>query len=406
MNRPQPQTPTTRRPKTPTPPDDAYAPQKIDWPLWVQAGCLLGLAALTAWDALFLEHLSPTPKTVVVTCGALCSLCAVPGTPAPLTARAATAATATWCVTFYFLLGTEETGVWGVGETIALWLLLAAILWRAAHRTALILGPLLAVACVGIPLRDANPGEWTLVSSLITAIIAAFSLLLRAQTTQRARDLDAVRAAERRALARELHDVVAHHITGIAIQAKASRYAQTDAQTAHETLRRIEYEATNALESMKRLVSLMRRAEAVRQSLQNAAPTSLASLQQMARDFETNGPHTEVDLENGLEENLPTDIRAAIHRITREALTNIRKHATDATHVHITLNTTTEGIELRITNDGHQPAPLPHRARGGGFGIAGMRERAVAMEGRLEAGPAHDGGWQVTAVIPRHPATP
>ncbi|MEU5778503.1 histidine kinase dimerization/phosphoacceptor domain-containing protein [Streptomyces venezuelae] len=116
--------------------------------------------------------------------------------------------------------------------------------------------------------RDSNPHEWTLAITLITVIVAAFSLLLRAQSEQRVRDLDALSSAERRELARELHDGVAHHVTGIVEQTKAARFAAQDpgevARNPGETaavLERVEREATEALGAMRRLVAVMRRAD-------------------------------------------------------------------------------------------------------------------------------------------------
>jgi signal transduction histidine kinase len=93
-------------------------------------------------------------------------------------------------------------------------------------------------------------------------------------------------------------------------------------------------------------------------------------------------------------------VAAAVYRIVREALTNIRKHAADATAVRIGVRTVSAGLELRIANDGGDSARLSEQARGGGFGLAGLTERAEAMGGLLEAGPAPEGGWEVTAVLP------
>ncbi|MEU5682992.1 histidine kinase [Streptomyces venezuelae] len=120
-------------------------------------------------------------------------------------------------------------------------------------------------------------------------IVAAFSLLLRAQSEQRVRDLDDLRSAERRELARELHDVVAHHVTGIVVQTKAARFAAQDpgevARNPGETaavLERIEREATEALGAMRRLVAVMRRADPGRPA--TTAPGVTAVVRIVRRD--------------------------------------------------------------------------------------------------------------------------
>ncbi|WP_349017235.1 ATP-binding protein [Streptomyces luteolus] len=81
----------------------------------------------------------------------------------------------------------------------------------------------------------------------------------------------------------------------------------------------------------------------------------------------------------------------------------MRKHAADADLVRVCLHEQVNGIELTVVNDGHRAAALPPRARGGGFGLDGMRERAAAMAGRLDAGPRDTGGWQVRARLPVRP---
>ncbi|WP_043263890.1 ATP-binding protein [Streptomyces sp. CT34] len=91
---------------------------------------------------------------------------------------------------------------------------------------------------------------------------------------------------------------------------------------------------------------------------------------------------------------------AAVHRIVREALTNIRKHAADATAVRITPHTAPDGAAPRIANDGGDPARLSEQAGGGGFGLAGLTERAQALGGTLTAGPPPEGGWEIVAVPP------
>lgn len=369
------------------------------WPARVKLVLAAVLLALTAADALLLEHLPSSQAALVVGCSVVTCACAVPVERVCLTVRASLAAGVSWAVTLILVTGDNPVPVVGLGEIAGLLLLLAGVVWRGPAKAALVLGPALAVACAAVPARDADPHEWTLAVTLLAMVVAAFSLLLRAQSEQRIRDLDALRSAERRELARELHDVVAHHVTGIVVQVKGARFAPLDARTADAVLAGIGREAEEALAAMRRLVTVMRRSERFRGA--SRPPTAgIREVRELAAAFATGERAVEVGIEPELEARLPADVAAGIHRLTREALTNIRKHAADATRVRIALTRAPDGLELTVSDDGRHGAPLPEPARGGGFGIEGMKERAAAMGGRLTAGPLPTGGWQVRARLP------
>ncbi|MFD6434626.1 sensor histidine kinase [Streptomyces venezuelae] len=397
-----------------------------DHPSWSTAQkCAVAafLLSLTVVDDVLLERLPPLQNAFAVGSAIVASLCAVPLESVSRTIRASVAVVVSWTTTLFLLASDDAAaGAWGVGELVALLLLLVGTVWRGSDHAAVILGPPLAVACIAIPARDSDPHEWTLAITLITVIVAAFSLLLRTQSEQRVRDLDSLRAAERRELARELHDVVAHHVTGIVVQTKAARFAartpEEEARNPPETaamLERIEREATEALGAMRRLVAVMRRADPGRPAT-TAPVASLADTRKLVADFTGTAPGSRdrrddrldvsLHIEPGIEDRLPPDVTAGVHRIVREALTNVRKHAADARHVRITLTTVDAGLELKIVDDGRNAAALPERAKGGGFGIEGMRERAAAMGGSLRAGPLPGGGWQNVAVLPLRPPEP
>ncbi|MFE6842645.1 histidine kinase [Streptomyces sp. NPDC057686] len=130
------------------------------------------------------------------------------------------------------------------------------VLLRAPARTAAVVGPLLGLGCTAVPVRDTDPGRFTLffsVLSALTVVVGAYPLLLPLQSVQRVRELRAVRTAERLELARELHDLVAHHVTGIVVEARAARFTHVSAQRAAEILGRIETAGDEALGSMRRL---------------------------------------------------------------------------------------------------------------------------------------------------------
>ncbi|MGT2527857.1 sensor histidine kinase [Streptomyces nojiriensis] len=116
--------------------------------------------------------------------------------------------------------------------------------------------------------------------------------------------------------------------------------------------------------------------------------------------FSATGPPVTLYVEEGLEGRIPGHVAATAHRIVLEALTNTGKHAATATAVRVGLRTAPGGLEVRIADDGGHPAKLSENARGGGYGLAGMAERAQALGGTLTAGPTPEGGWSVTALLP------
>ncbi|MER7172932.1 sensor histidine kinase [Streptomyces mesophilus] len=353
------------------------------------------LIALVAFEGVALARQPTYPHALVAFSGVFVCLCAVPWTGVLLPWRAWPAAAVSWAVTLTLFAGDHPLKVWGLAEAIALLILLSAVLQRAPTRMAAVLGPLLGLAAMAAPVRDEHPGRFTTLFAVLTVVVAAYSLLLRDQSVQRTRDLQAVRSAERIELARELHDLVAHHVTGIVVQAGAARFTAVSAEQAAATFERIEKAGEEALGAMRRLVKVLREG-----APETAPVAGLAELRDLTERFSRTGPPAILYVEPGLDENLPADLAAVAHRVVRESLTNIRKHAADATAVRIGLRMVPAGLEVRIADDGTKPAPLNEQARGGGFGLAGLTERVTALGGELSAGPSAEGGWEVRAVVP------
>ncbi|MFB7181794.1 sensor histidine kinase [Streptomyces sp. NPDC056257] len=366
--------------------------------------CLsLVLLALVTFEGVVLARQPSLPHAAVWVSGILVCLSAAPWPAIPLLTRAWFAAAVTWSVTLFLMFGHQPLVVWGGGEAIALLVLLSQVLLRAPARTAAVLGPLLGLGCMAVPVRDADPGRFTLLFSVLAVVVGAYSLLLRLQAAQRVRDLHAVRTAERLELARELHDLVAHHVTGIVVEARAARFTQVSAERAGEIFGRIETAGDEALVSMRRLVKILRENDdgsAGAEATATAPVAGLTEIRGLTERFARTGPPVALSIEKGLEDRLPADVAATAHRIVLEALTNIGKHTATATAVRVSLRTGPAGLELRIANDGGRPARLSENARGGGYGLAGMAERAEALGGSLTAGPTPEGGWLVTATLP------
>ncbi|NGN68872.1 two-component sensor histidine kinase [Streptomyces sp. A7024] len=370
-------------------------------PRWVLAGRAVLAAVLlflVTFEGVTLGRQPTWPHAVVWVAGMIVVfLCTVPYPRVPLHVRGGIAAAVSWTATAVLIVIGHPLVVWGMGESIALLVLLSGVLRHSPMRTVSVLGPLLGLAAVIAPVRDADPGQFTLFFAVLAVVVSVYSLLLRAQAEQRMSDLVAVRTAERLELARELHDVIAHHVTGIAVQAQAAAFAELQGPAAGEAFRRIDREAGEALTAMRRLVAVMR--EKGYDPAATAPVAGLADVRALVESFERTGPPVLLTIERGLEDALPVDTAAGAHRIVREALTNVRKHAADATAVRVTLSTRDGRLEVRVTDDGRgtgRAAP----ARRGGFGLVGMGERAAALGGRLEAGPVPEGGWQVAATLP------
>ncbi|MFD9076798.1 sensor histidine kinase, partial [Streptomyces lasiicapitis] len=155
-----------------------------------------------------------------------------------------------------------------------------------------------------------------------------------------------------------------------------------------------------ALGAMRRLVRVLREGEA-----RTVPVAGLAELRELAETFTVTGPPVTVHVERGLQERLPADLAATAHHIVREALTNVRKHASGATAVRVGVRVVEGGLEVRVADDGRQsagsgPGAGERHGERGGFGLAGLEERATALGGTLTAGPGTEGGWEVRAVLP------
>ncbi|MFB6696032.1 sensor histidine kinase [Streptomyces virginiae] len=367
---------------------------------WLRLALSLVLLALVILEGVVLAARPSLPHAALWASGILVCLSAVLWPAVPLLTRAWFAAAVSWTVTLLLIFGNHPLAVWGAGEAVALLVLLSQVILRAPARTAAVLGPLLGLGCMAVPARDADPGRFTLLFSVLAVVVGAYSVLLRLQATQRVLDLRAVRTAERLELARELHDLVAHHVTGIVVEARAARFTQVSAERAAEVLGRIETAGDEALGSMRRLVKILRDTDDGSTPATTAPVAGLADIRGLTERFSRTGPPVVLSIENGLQELLPAHVAATAHRIVLEALTNTAKHAATATAVRVTLRTVPAGLEVRIADDGGRPARLSEKARGGGYGLAGMAERAEALGGHLTAGPSPEGGWAVAAVLP------
>jgi signal transduction histidine kinase len=293
-----------------------------------------------------------------------------------------------------------------VVEGPGLLVLLVRMVWRApAHRVPL-LAPAPALALALAPLRASPMAAMVLSVPLAALLMAAVcaGLYLRALDARRARAITDARRDERLELARDLHDFVAHHVTGIVVQAQAARFAAASgaAQTPEQLdamLGGIEKAGTEALTSMRRMVGLLRddgdtSPDGHAHGGRTRPVGDLDRLEELVAGF--NDPPASLVLDPGVR-GLPPEVATSVHRIVQEALTNARKHAADATAVRVSVRRFSEGVEVAVRDDGRGRG---RRLPGGGFGLTGLAERVQSLGGWLRAGPGPAGGWEVVAFLP------
>jgi signal transduction histidine kinase len=214
---------------------------------------------------------------------------------------------------------------------------------------------------------------------------------LMVELRQRAADSAAVaEAAERARIARELHDVLAHSLGVIVVQAEAAEEAlQLRPDLAPESLRAIQRTGREALVEIRRVVGVLREDEAVREPTPGAAAVEAL----VAR---VNAAGLPVELEvRGSVEALPAAPDLAVYRIVQESLTNALKHA-DASKARVLIDRSPDRVSVEVTDDGRGAPPDRQRS---GNGLRGMQERITALGGTFHAGAAAEGGFAVRAEL-------
>ena len=201
-------------------------------------------------------------------------------------------------------------------------------------------------------------------------------------------------AAERARIAREMHDIVAHNLSVIISLADGAGYAMASSpQRASEAIDRVSATGRQALLEMRRLLGVLRE-DVAEQPL--APQPGLDRLDELLAQVHAAGIPVTMDLD-GDPHNLPEGIQLTVFRVAQEALTNTLKHAARPTSAHLALRCQARSVELEVTDTGQGAVRIgPGVSLGGsGRGLNGMRERAAAYGGRLDAGPGPDGGWRV-----------
>jgi len=198
---------------------------------------------------------------------------------------------------------------------------------------------------------------------------------------------------ERRRIARELHDVIAHSVTLMTVQAGAARLLLADdPERAREPVLSVEETGRRALAELRRMLGILRPEEA---EVSLAPQPGLGRIDDLLAQARRAGLPVELAIA-GEARVLPPGVDLAAYRIVQEALTNAHRHAGPA-HAQVFLRYGSEALELEVTTDGREATNGADRS---GHGLVGMRERVALYDGTFEAGPSAEGGYVVRARLP------
>ncbi|MFE0251359.1 sensor histidine kinase [Streptomyces sp. NPDC059010] len=302
--------------------------------------------------------------------------------------------------------------------------IMAALFWLSSHtdrRTTraygipTVLALMLAAALsdsmdhISLLLRTIGPFFWLmlpLAAGKMTQLRRAYvrSMQARAEHAERTREEEARRRVteERMRIARELHDVVAHHLALANAQAgTAAHLALASPEQSQKILTDLTGTTSSALRELKATLGLLRQNDDPDSASLEPSP-GLVRLPELVSACASAGVTVTVTTE-GEPRPLSPGVDLTAFRIVQEALTNVTKHAT-VESAHVRLAYSGARLSITVSNDGPTPAPGgAGAAPSQGFGVMGMRERAHSIGGELHAGPRPEGGFEVTTALPLQP---
>lgn len=282
----------------------------------------------------------------------------------------------------------------------------------ALYSVARVRGPAVtaAAALAAVPLTligsgyGGTAGFMVLGNTVAVLLVVAAALLTRRwqQETEAKRVLLAERAVadERRRIARELHDIVAHHITTMQLMAGGARANLAhDPETAREALVTLEGSGRMALREMRQLLDVLRAGEEPERTPPAPQPGT-GDLDRIVAEAGLGGLETGFTVD-GPVRPLPPALGLTVFRIVQESLTNTRKHAGRQARAHVRLTYRPDEVAVEVRDDGAGNRPAPSRAAPvSGYGLIGMRERVALQGGTLEAAALDGGGFRVAARLP------
>ncbi len=285
---------------------------------------------------------------------------------------------------------------------VALLVALYAVAAHTGRRGTLVACAVVAGGALAACLRWSTDGAFVAPFAALTATAAtAATLGAHARATrahlavlarqQEQRERLAV-AEERARIAREVHDIVGHHLSVMVALTDAAVHVRHRApEQATAALRQAAETGRQALTDLRRPLGLLRAGEP---APEREPLPGIAELEPLADRMRAAGLPVRLDV-RGAPDRLPATVQLTVHRLVQEALTNTLKHAPAGTRAEVRIHCTPTAVTVDVTDD--NPTPPPPAATGSGQGVPGMRERAAAHGGTLSAGPLPDGGWAVRA---------
>jgi len=290
---------------------------------------------------------------------------------------------------------------WTIGTSLppsfaalfALGLLIIGVVRHAPGRTAVVLTTLatFAVSAEALRPRVITAAYLLVVCQAAFGAAVGAGVYLRWSDWRRVAAAEAARSDERLEIAREMHDMVGHYVSGIVVRAQAARHvAVNQPAAAADALESIEVAGTDALLAMRRMVA------SLREDSPTAPGVTWDDVDQLVADAVAGGEPVSALIELGDRVTALTLV-PSVYRIIAESLTNVRRHARQVSCIEVAVFRCADQLVVRVGNDGQLASADAHDD---GFGIVGMRERAVSLGGSLAAGPRPNGGWLVHAELP------
>ncbi|WP_031225240.1 sensor histidine kinase [Streptomyces roseochromogenus] len=303
---------------------------------------------------------------------------------------------------------------WLPGSFLAHLVVLTVVALRTRPRTAASMWVMTAVYgfvfgnAFGGHRYDTNVTPMLFLSALILLIVAVWHIRREAaqevtaqQTVTEHERSRRTLLEERTTIARELHDVVAHHMSVVAIQAEAAPYrVENPPEELEKAFATIRENAVAALTELRRVLGVVRAED---YAAPDAPQPTLADLDGLLANVREAGLTVEKAVTGAVRE-LPQGVELSAYRIVQEALSNTLRHAPGAS-ARVEIGYVLGGLGLRIVNS---PPPAPHLIKpspGAGHGITGMRERVSMLNGEMTTGPTEDGGYELTVFLPVPTAT-
>ena len=226
---------------------------------------------------------------------------------------------------------------------------------------------------------------------VLLGVAAAAVVYMHVREVERRTSIERARHDERLDLARELHDIVGHHVTGIVVLAQANRFTNgaNSESSADRTFADIEAAGLETLTSVRRLIGLLRTDPST------SAGPRLTDVEDIVDGLRTTHPNTDLVVDDDVRVNwVPPDLANTVQRLVQEAATNVRRHGDPNAPVRFTLRSIGTSLELTVENRSLVTTS------GAGYGLVGMRERVDALGGTFDAGPVGGDRWIVHAVLP------